>query len=77
MPSTTAQRSLLSSVIWLAFTSDQLSPLEITELINHVVKPRLQTVPGVGTFETQADETVARALERVLRGAALKTGRRT
>ena len=34
------------------------------------------TLPGVGTFETQADETVARSLERALRNAALKSGRR-
>lgn len=34
-------------VIWLAFSSDKRSPLEITDLINRVVKPRLQTVTGV------------------------------
>ena len=34
-------------VIWLAFTSDTLSPLQITDLVNRIVKPRLQTVPGV------------------------------
>ena len=44
-----------SPVIWLAFTSDQLSPLEITELINHVVKPRLQTVPGVSEVQMGGD----------------------
>lgn len=35
------------------------------------------TLPGVGSFETQADEAVANALERALRAAALKSGRRT
>lgn len=34
------------------------------------------TLPGVGTFEAQADEAVARSLERALRNAALKSGRR-
>ncbi len=34
-------------VIWLAFTSDTLTPLQINDLINRVVKSRLQTVSGV------------------------------
>ncbi len=34
-------------VIWLAFTSDRLSPLQINDLVNRIVKPRLQTVTGV------------------------------
>ncbi|MEY4711617.1 MAG: hypothetical protein RIS88_1067 [Pseudomonadota bacterium] len=34
-------------VIWLAFTSDTLNPLQINDLINRIVKPRLQTVTGV------------------------------
>ena len=34
-------------IIWLAFSSDSLSPLEINDLINRVVKPRLQTITGV------------------------------
>jgi multidrug efflux pump len=34
-------------VIWLAFSSEVLSPLQINDLINRVVKPRLQTVTGV------------------------------
>ena len=33
-------------VIWLSFSSDTLSGLEINSLINRVVKPRLQTVSG-------------------------------
>ncbi len=33
-------------VIWLAFTSDTLSGLQINDLVNRVVKPRLQTVTG-------------------------------
>ncbi len=34
-------------VIWLAFTSDTLNPLQINDLVNRIVKPRLQTVTGV------------------------------
>ena len=33
-------------VIWLAFSSDTLNALQINELVNRVVKPRLQTVTG-------------------------------
>jgi multidrug efflux pump len=36
-----------SPVMWLAFSSDTRSPLEINELLNRVAKPRLQTVTGV------------------------------
>ncbi len=34
-------------VIFLAFTSDTLNPLQINDLVNRIVKPRLQTVTGV------------------------------
>ncbi len=34
-------------VIWLAFSSDTHTPLQLNEMINRVVKPRLQTVTGV------------------------------
>jgi len=33
--------------IWLAFMSDTMSPLAITDIVNRIVRPRLQTVPGV------------------------------
>jgi multidrug efflux pump len=33
-------------VIWLAFSSDTLSALEVTDYINRNVKPRIQTMPG-------------------------------
>jgi len=33
-------------VIWLAFSSDTHSELQLNELINRIVKPRLQTVTG-------------------------------
>jgi multidrug efflux pump len=33
-------------VIWLSFTSETLNALQINDLVNRVVKPRLQTVTG-------------------------------
>ncbi len=33
-------------VIWLSFNSETLNPLEINDLVNRIVKPRLQTVTG-------------------------------
>lgn len=36
-----------SPVMWLAFSSDTRTPLEINDLVNRIVKPRLQTVTGV------------------------------
>jgi multidrug efflux pump len=45
--------------IWLAFTSDKLSPLEVTDLINRIVKPRLQTVPGVADIQMGGDRKYA------------------
>ena len=41
--------------IWLAFTSEMLSPLEVTDVINRIVKPRLQTVPGVSNVQINGD----------------------
>jgi multidrug efflux pump len=33
-------------VVWLALNSDSISPLELSDLANRIVKPRLQTAPG-------------------------------
>ncbi len=33
-------------VIWLSFTSDTLNALQINDMVNRIVKPRLQTVTG-------------------------------
>ncbi|HEY0876980.1 MAG TPA: efflux RND transporter permease subunit, partial [Zeimonas sp.] len=33
-------------IIWLAFSSVSLSPLEVSDIANRLVKPRLQTLPG-------------------------------
>jgi multidrug efflux pump len=45
--------------IWLAFTSETLSPLEVTDLVNRIVKPRLQTVPGVADVQIGGDRQYA------------------
>jgi multidrug efflux pump len=41
--------------IWLAFSSETLSPLEVTDLVNRVVRPRLQTVAGVADVQINGD----------------------
>jgi len=41
--------------IWLAYTSETMSTLELTDIINRVVKPRLQTVPGVADVQIGGD----------------------
>jgi multidrug efflux pump len=45
--------------IWLSYTSDTMNPLQLTELINRVVKPRLQTVPGVADVTIGGDRQYA------------------
>ena len=46
-------------VIWLAFTSETMSPLEVTDVINRIVKPRLQTIPGVADVQIGGDRKFA------------------
>ena len=45
--------------IWLAYTSETMGTLELTDLINRVVKPRLQTVPGVADVQVGGDRKYA------------------
>ncbi len=45
--------------LWLAFTSDTMGTLALTDLINRVVKPRLQTVPGVADVQIGGDRRYA------------------
>jgi multidrug efflux pump len=33
-------------IIWIAFSSDAHSPLDVTDVASRIVKPRLQTLPG-------------------------------
>ncbi|HEX6708102.1 MAG TPA: efflux RND transporter permease subunit [Albitalea sp.] len=37
--------------IWLAFSSETMAPLSVSDLVNRIVKPRLQTVPGVADVQ--------------------------
>ena len=46
-------------VIWLAFASETLSPLQINDLINRVVKPQLQTVTGVADVRIYGERKYA------------------
>ena len=48
-----------SPVIWLAFTSQTSSPLQVTDLINRIAKPRLQTVPGVSQVNVYGERQFA------------------
>ena len=43
----------------MAFTSETMNPLEVTDLVNRVVKPRLQTIPGVADVEIGGDRRYA------------------
>ncbi len=45
--------------IWLAYTSETMGTLELTDLINRVVKPRLQTVQGVADVQIGGDRKYA------------------
>jgi multidrug efflux pump len=46
-------------VIWLAFTSDTLNPLQINDLVNRIVKSRLQTVTGVADVRIYGERKYA------------------
>ena len=48
-----------SPTIWLAFTSETLAPLEVSDLANRLVKPRLQTVPGVADVQIYGERKYA------------------
>jgi multidrug efflux pump len=46
-------------VMWLAFTSDTSTPLQINDLVNRIVKPRLQTVTGVADVRIYGERKYA------------------
>ena len=46
-------------VIWLAFTSDTHTPLQINDLVNRIVKSRLQTVTGVADVRIYGERKYA------------------
>ncbi|NJD34162.1 MAG: efflux RND transporter permease subunit [Betaproteobacteria bacterium] len=46
-------------IIWVAFSSDQHSPLEVTDFASRIVKPRLQTLPGAADVRIFGDRKFA------------------
>lgn len=46
-------------VIWLAFTSDTLTPLQLNDMVSRLVKPRLQTVTGVADVRIYGERKYA------------------
>ena len=46
-------------IIWMAFTSDSVSPLEVSDIANRFVKPRLQTLPGAADVRIFGDRRFA------------------
>ncbi len=46
-------------VIWLAFSSETMNPLQISDLVNRIVKPRLQTVTGVADVRIYGERKYA------------------
>ena len=47
-------------IIWLAFSSDHHTPLEITDYADRVVKDRLQTLPGVASVMRSEERRVGK-----------------
>ena len=45
--------------IWLAYTSETMSSLELTDVVTRIAKPRLQTVPGVADVFVSGDRRYA------------------
>jgi len=43
--------------IWIAYSGEGVDPLQLTEVITRVIKPRLQTVPGVADVQIGGDRS--------------------
>ena len=46
-------------VLWLAFSTESMTPLQVTDLVARIVKPRLQTVSGVADVQVNGDRKYA------------------
>jgi multidrug efflux pump len=46
-------------VIWLAFYSERFSSMEITDVLDRVIKDRLQTIPGVSEVQIRGGQRLA------------------
>ncbi len=51
------------TIMWVALYSHTRSPFEITELAENFVKPRLQTLPGIGSVRTGGSNEEALRIE--------------
>ncbi|MBZ8138601.1 multidrug transporter AcrB [Rubrivivax gelatinosus] len=45
--------------IWIAYSGENVDPLALTDVVNRVIKPRLQTVPGVADVQIGGDRAYA------------------
>jgi multidrug efflux pump len=48
-----------SPIMWLSFSSDTMSPLDMTDIANRVVKPRLQMLPGAADVRISGERKYA------------------
>ena len=46
-------------VIWIAFSSDRHDPLEMSDIANRIIKPRLQTLPGAADARVYGERRYA------------------
>ncbi|MEN3294686.1 MAG: multidrug efflux pump, partial [Burkholderiales bacterium] len=48
-----------SPIIWLSFSSPTMSPLDLTDVANRIVKPRLQLLPGAADVRINGERKYA------------------
>ncbi len=48
-----------SPIIWLSFSSDRMSALDLTDIANRIVKPRLQLLPGAADVRISGERKYA------------------
>lgn len=48
-----------SPIIWLSFSSPNVSPLDLTDIANRIVKPRLQLLPGAADVRINGERKYA------------------
>ncbi|MEN3365652.1 MAG: multidrug efflux pump [Burkholderiales bacterium] len=48
-----------SPIIWLSFSSPTMSPLDLTDIANRIVKPRLQLLPGAADVRINGERKYA------------------
>lgn len=63
-------------IIWLAFSSDRLSALEVTDYASRVVKTRLQTLPGAADVRVFGERRYAMRIGSIATGSPRIASRR-